>query len=158
MDVLVLLSMCITYITIVPILAGSGLMVRRYSSTAVFSGGPHVTRIEFELGLLLSTFRVVPFKSETAQYTYANRLLVMDYRHTETSISGTYLTRILVNLKSASRQKHHQKSVGGILVLHNNTLTHNPKLAQAIVEPSEFEKLSRPVYSIDQSSSEHCLI
>ena len=82
----------------------------------------------------------------------------MDYRHTETSISGTYLTRILVNLKSASKQKHHQKFVGGILVLHKNTLAHNPKLAQAIVEPCEFEKLSRPVYSIDQTSSEHCLI
>ena len=82
----------------------------------------------------------------------------MDYRHTETSIRGTYLTRILVNLKSASKQKHHQKFVGGILVLHKNALTHNPKLAQAIAEQCEFEELSHPVYSIDQTSSEHCLI
>ena len=81
-----------------------------------------------------------------------------DYVHTETSISGAYLTHILVNLKSASKQKHHQKFVGGILVLHKNALAHNPKFAQAIAEQCEFEELSHPVYSIDQTSSEHCVI
>ena len=91
-------------------------------------------------------------------FAYAYRLLDTDDRHTETSISGTYLTHILINLKSASKQKHHQKFVGGILVLHKNALTHNPKLAQAIAEQCEFEELSHPVYSIDQTSSEHCVI
>ena len=81
-----------------------------------------------------------------------------DYRHTETSVSSTYLTHILVILKSASKQKHHQKFVGGILVLHENALAYNPKLAQAIGEQCEFEELSHPVYRIDQTSSEHCVI
>ena len=91
-------------------------------------------------------------------YPHAYRLLGTDYRHTETSISGAYLTHILVNLKSASKQKHHQKFVGGILVLHENALAYNPKLAQAIGEQCEFEELSHPVYGIDQTSSEYCLI
>ena len=82
-------------------------------------------------------------------YPHAYRLLGTDYRHTETSISGAYLAHILVNLKSASKQKHHQKFVGGILVLHENVLAHNPKLAQAIAEHCEFKELSHPVYSID---------
>ena len=69
-----------------------------------------------------------------------------------------YLTHILVILKSASKQKHHQKFVGKIFVLRKNSLAHNPKLAQAIAELCEFEELSHPVYSIDQTSSEHCLI
>ena len=89
---------------------------------------------------------------------HAYRLLGTDYRHTETSFSGTYSTHILVNLKSASKQKHHQKFAGGILVLHKNSLTHNPKFAQAIAEQCEFEELSHPVYTIDLTSSEHCLI
>ena len=55
-------------------------------------------------------------------------------------------------------QKHHKKFVGGILVLHKNALAYNPKLAQAISEQCEFEELSRPAYSIDQTSSEYCLI
>ena len=84
--------------------------------------------------------------------------MVIDYRHTETYFSGTYLPHILVNLKSASQQKHHQKFVGGILVLSKNALAHNPKLAHAISEQCEFEELSRPAYSIDQTSSEYCLI
>ena len=37
-------------------------------------------------------------------------------------------------------------------------LTHNPKLAQAISEQSEFKELSHPAYSIGQTSSEYCLI
>ena len=85
-------------------------------------------------------------------------MLVIDYRHAETYFSGTYLPHILVNLKSASQQKHHQKFVGGILVLSKNALAHNPKLAHAISEQCEFEELSRPAYSIDQTSSEYCLI
>ena len=85
-------------------------------------------------------------------------MLVIDYRHIETYFSGTYLPHILANLKSASKEKHHQKFVGGILVLHENTLACNPKLAYAIAEQCEFEELSHPVYSIDQKSSEHCLI
>ena len=79
-------------------------------------------------------------------------------RHTETSVSGGYLTHILVNLKSESKQKHHQKFVGGILILHKNALSHNHKLAQAIIEQCEFEELSHPVCGIDQTSSKHCLI
>ena len=71
-------------------------------------------------------------------HAYRLELLVMDYRHTETFISGTYLTRILVNLKSASKQKHHQKFAGGILVLHKNSLAHNSTFAQAIAEQCEF--------------------
>ena len=89
---------------------------------------------------------------------HAYRLLGTAYRHTETSLSSTYLTHILVILKSASKQKHHQKFVGKIFVLHKNSLAHNPKLAQAIAEQCEFEELSHPVYSIDQTSSEYCLI
>ena len=81
--------------------------------------------------------------------SHANRVLVIYFRHTETSISGAYYVHILVNLKSASKQKHHQKFVGGILVLHKNALAHNPKLAQAIAEQCEFKELSHPVYSID---------
>ena len=84
--------------------------------------------------------------------------MVIDYRHTETYFSGTYLPHILVNLKSASKEKHHQKFVGGILVLSKKALVHNPKLAQAISEQCEFEELSHPAYSIDQTSSEYCLI
>ena len=71
-------------------------------------------------------------------FAYAYRLLGTDDRHTETSISGIYLTHILINLKSASKQKHHQKFVGGILILHKNALTHKPKVAQAIAEQCEF--------------------
>ena len=89
---------------------------------------------------------------------HAYRLLGTDYRHTETSVSAAYLAHILVNLQSASKQKHHQKFVGGILVLHENVLAYNPKLAQAIGEQCEFEELSHPVYGIDQTSSEYCLI
>ena len=89
---------------------------------------------------------------------HAYRLLGTDYRHTETSVSGGYLTHILVNLKSESKQKHHQKFVGGILILHKNELSHNHKLAQAIIEQCEFEELSHPVCGIDQTSSKHCLI
>ena len=35
---------------------------------------------------------------------HAYRLLATDYRHTETSIGGAYLTHILVDLKSAAKQ------------------------------------------------------
>ena len=89
---------------------------------------------------------------------HAYKLLGTDYRHTETSVSGGYLTHILVNLKSESKQKHHQKFVGGILILHKNELSHNHKLAQAIIEQCEFDELSHPVCGIDQTSSKHCLI
>ena len=68
---------------------------------------------------------------------HANRVLVIDYRHTETYFSGTYLPHILVNLKSASKEKHHQKFVGGILVLSKNALAHNPKLVHASSEQCE---------------------
>ena len=42
--------------------------------------------------------------------------------------------------------------------MHENALAYNLKLAQAIAEQCEFEELSYPVYSIDQTSSEYCLI
>ena len=48
--------------------------------------------------------------------------------------------------------------VGGILVLSKKALARNPKLAQAITEQCECEELSHPAYSIDQTSSEYCLI
>ena len=66
--------------------------------------------------------------------SHANRVLVIYYRHIETSISGAYYAHILVNLKSASKQKHHQKFVGGIFGLHKNALTRTPKLVQAIAK------------------------
>ena len=91
-------------------------------------------------------------------FAHANRLLVMDYRHTATSISGKYITRILVNLKSASAQKHHQKVCRWNFDFAKNALPHNHKLVQAIAEQCEFEELSHPGDSIDQTSSEYCLI
>ena len=59
-------------------------------------------------------------------FAHANRLLVMDYRHTETSISGKYITRILVNLKQQVHRSTIKKFLGGILTLQKKCAATQP--------------------------------
>ena len=85
---------------------------------------------------------------------HAKRVLVISYIPAETSSSGTYYAYILINSKSVSEQKHHEKFVSRILVLHNNLLAHYPYVAQAAIKQCGFEELPHPAHNIGQTSSE----
>jgi histone-lysine N-methyltransferase SETMAR len=82
---------------------------------------------------------------------------MMDYLEQGRTINGTCYADKLRRLRQEIERKRRDKLTQGVLLLHDNALTHTSKVAMAAAADCGFEILPRPPYFPDMASSDFYL-
>jgi len=80
-------------------------------------------------------------------------VLLVYYLPHKTTMTGSYYSELLRNLRPAVREKRRGMLTRGPLLLHDNAPAHMSRVAQAVVKDIGFEQLCRPPYSPDMVPS-----
>ena len=84
-------------------------------------------------------------------------VLLIDYKPSDTSITGAYYANVLQSLRQAIKEKRRGKLARGVLLLHDNAPVHKAKVAQDAIQACGFEQLPHPPYSPDLAPSDYYL-
>ena len=85
-------------------------------------------------------------------------VLLVDFLPHGTTVNSPYYASLLHQLHSSIREKHLEKLIRGMLLLHENALVHKSNITQAAIHYTGFTKLNHPVYSSVFAPSDYYLI
>jgi histone-lysine N-methyltransferase SETMAR len=87
----------------------------------------------------------------------AQGVIRIDYLPRGSTINSQYHADLLMQLRSAIKEKRRRMLSRGVWLLHHNTLAHTAKVAQAALHAAGFEQLPHRAYSPDLAPSDYYL-